>query len=95
MLLSIHHLVKHVVSIKQEAWLLLFFYVLFCFSRFPINRNMILLVESVLSFFSTIHSFVFRIVLTNLDLSLLQGVLLVTLSLMGSCQEMFFLSGSE
>lgn len=95
MLLSIHHLVKHVVNIKQEAWLLLFFYVLFCFSSFPINRNMILLVESVLSFFSTIHSFVFRIVLTNLDLSLLQGVLLVTLSLMGSCQEMFFLSGSE
>lgn len=65
------------------------------FSRFPINRNMSLLVESILSFFSTIHSFVFRIVLSNLDLSLLQGVLLVMLSLMGFCQEMFFLSGSE
>lgn len=51
--------------------------------------------ESILVFILTIHSFAFRIILSNLDLSLLQGVLLVMLSLMGSCQEMFFLSRSE
>lgn len=65
------------------------------FFKFHINRNRILLAESVLCFHPPIHSFFFRVVLSNLDLSLLQGVLLVMLSLMGSCQEMFFLSGSE
>lgn len=52
---------------------------------------MVLMVESSMCFFLTIHRFVFRIILSNLDLSLLQGVLLVMLNLMGSCQETFFL----